>query len=263
VTLGLLLAVALAVGLLGAARALAPRRALRVLMYHRIGHFPERDAVPAQVLDRQIGWLQARGYRFVRLSEVLAHREQGAPLPPRAVLLTFDDGTVDHLEVALPLLRRRGVPAVFFVTPGLAGGEVEYADRRVRVLDVAGLRALTEGGAELGLHSWAHANLARAPLPEVAEDARRALAFFAAHGLPVIPALAYPFGAYPRRQPDRDSFFASLASAGVKLAFRIGNRLNRTPISAPFEIQRIGIRRRDGMVGFALKVALGRARPFS
>lgn len=69
------------------------RSALRVLMYHRVGDHPGRDTVAVAELDRQLSWLHANGYEFVSLGQVLAHRSIGAPLPDRAVLLTFDDGT--------------------------------------------------------------------------------------------------------------------------------------------------------------------------
>jgi peptidoglycan/xylan/chitin deacetylase (PgdA/CDA1 family) len=53
----------------------------------------------------------ARDYDFVSLDEVLSGK-----LPRRALLVTFDDGYRSVLEVALPILRRLGVPSVFFIT---------------------------------------------------------------------------------------------------------------------------------------------------
>ncbi len=43
----------------------------------------------------------------------------GAPLPRKAVLITFDDGYRDNLENAAPILLRHGYPAVIFVPTGL------------------------------------------------------------------------------------------------------------------------------------------------
>jgi peptidoglycan/xylan/chitin deacetylase (PgdA/CDA1 family) len=53
----------------------------------------------------------ARDYEFVSLDEVLS-----GELPRRALLITFDDGYRSVADVALPILRRLGVPSVFFVT---------------------------------------------------------------------------------------------------------------------------------------------------
>lgn len=103
------------------ARRLAPNAWVTVLTYHRIG---EADSVgdldpnivdgrPAQ-FDAQLAFLrehcspidldQLRG--FVR----------GEPLPPNPVLITFDDGYRDNHDVAMPILQKHGIRAVFFVT---------------------------------------------------------------------------------------------------------------------------------------------------
>jgi len=241
----------------------APRQGLRVLMYHRIGDHPERDAVSAAQLDRQIGWLQAHGYSFVGLSDLLAHRA-GGPLPERPVLLTFDDGTRDHFDVLLPILRRRRVPAGLFVVPSLLGREVDYGGRLTPYADVEMLRALRAAGIEIGLHSFSHRDLRALAPDEVEEEMTRSFAFFAAHGLAVQPVLAYPFGAYPRRPPDRrEEFFAALRRAGIRLAFRIGNRVNPLPLAGDFEVERIGVRRADRLWSFAIKVRKGRRKAFA
>lgn len=56
-----------------------------------------------------------RHYNIVSLDEVRSSLDGGAPLPPCSLLITFDDGYSDNHEYALPLLRRRKLPAVVFV----------------------------------------------------------------------------------------------------------------------------------------------------
>jgi peptidoglycan/xylan/chitin deacetylase (PgdA/CDA1 family) len=85
---------------------------LAVLAYHGVDD-------PAQ-LARQLDLLVARA-RPVDLDTVVGALHEGDPLPERAVLVTFDDGHRSVLELGLPLLRERGVPAVAFVLPGLLG----------------------------------------------------------------------------------------------------------------------------------------------
>ena len=70
-----------------------------------------------------MGLLGELGYTPVSLDAVLDHYLRGAPLPPGAVLLTFDDGYRDNLENALPILRRHGYPAVLFVPIGFLDDE--------------------------------------------------------------------------------------------------------------------------------------------
>lgn len=94
---------------------------LTVLTYHRVaepdaaGDLDEGvvDVTPEQ-LDRQLGYLR-RWLDVVSLQDVLAWKRGSRGLPPNPVLVTFDDGYRDNHDVALPILRRHGVSATFFV----------------------------------------------------------------------------------------------------------------------------------------------------
>jgi peptidoglycan/xylan/chitin deacetylase (PgdA/CDA1 family) len=91
---------------------LAGRRtaaALRILTYHAV---PDRAAFEAQA-----AWL-ARHYSPIGQDAVLAAFD-GAPLPPRAAWVTFDDGDPSVVRTGLPVLRSNGIPATMFVCPGL------------------------------------------------------------------------------------------------------------------------------------------------
>jgi peptidoglycan/xylan/chitin deacetylase (PgdA/CDA1 family) len=85
-------------------------RQLTVLAYHGIDD-PDR-------FRRQLHHL-ARSTRPVSLDQVTAAVRGAGDLPERATLLSFDDGERSLLEVGLPLLRERGLPAVAFVVAGL------------------------------------------------------------------------------------------------------------------------------------------------
>jgi peptidoglycan/xylan/chitin deacetylase (PgdA/CDA1 family) len=60
----------------------------------------------------------------VPLQNALEALAAGRPLPPRAVAITFDDGYRDNLDVAAPLLEKLGLPATFFLVPGILSGDV-------------------------------------------------------------------------------------------------------------------------------------------
>jgi len=90
-----------------------------VVMYHYVRDtettpFPAIRALSPADFARQLDWLQA-GYRLVSAADVEAAVEGHAALPPRAALLTFDDGFVDHHSVVLPILQTRGLTGLFFV----------------------------------------------------------------------------------------------------------------------------------------------------
>lgn len=91
---------------------------LRVLTYHRVDE-PEPFA-------RQMEYV-ARHYHVVSIARVLAAIDGGPRLPPRAVLLSFDDAYRSFAEVAWPILSRHGFRAVLFVPTAYPdGGEERF-----------------------------------------------------------------------------------------------------------------------------------------
>ena len=86
-------------------------------MYHYVRD-PERTRFP-RINARRIGEFEGqldyleRHHRLVSLGDVCRAATNGASLPERACLLTFDDGLVDHVETVAGILRRRGLPACF------------------------------------------------------------------------------------------------------------------------------------------------------
>src|SRR5207249_4306985 len=97
-------------------------RALVVLMYHKVNDtLGNSVTIPVSLFDEQMAQLGELGYTPVSLDDVLDYFLRGVPLPERAVLITFDDGYLDNLENAAPILRRNGYPAVLFVPIGYLG----------------------------------------------------------------------------------------------------------------------------------------------
>ncbi|HEX2766276.1 MAG TPA: polysaccharide deacetylase family protein [Candidatus Limnocylindria bacterium] len=102
------------------------RDLLGVLTYHRIadpdaasGHPGIVSATPSQFVE-QLDFVRGR-YRVVSLHDVLEARDHGMPLPPRAVLITFDDAYRDFADAAWPMLRSRDLPATLFVPTAFPG----------------------------------------------------------------------------------------------------------------------------------------------
>jgi peptidoglycan/xylan/chitin deacetylase (PgdA/CDA1 family) len=86
-------------------------RTLRVLMYHKINDVPENSVtVPVGRFDEQMAQIGELGYTPVALDAVIDYYLHGTPLPPQAVLITFDDGYRDNLRNAAPVLQRYGYP---------------------------------------------------------------------------------------------------------------------------------------------------------
>ena len=103
----------------GASLVDAPRL-LRVLTYHRVdeparcaGVYP-RIMVSPREFERQMRYAAAH-YNVISMAQVMDVVQGGGVLPPRSLLITFDDAYVDFAEKAWPILRRHGLPATLFV----------------------------------------------------------------------------------------------------------------------------------------------------
>lgn len=138
-----------------------PSDGLAVITYHRVAplgartdlHPGLRSADPVS-FRRQAEDL-ARRSAVVDLAAVLAAVDGGAPLPKRAVLITFDDAYLDVAEHAWPVLRELGLPAVLFVPTGFPdGGGAFWWDRLHAAIEHGQQPALlTALGRELRLDS--------------------------------------------------------------------------------------------------------------
>jgi peptidoglycan/xylan/chitin deacetylase (PgdA/CDA1 family) len=105
---------------------------LTILAYHRIGQSPVNTSAGAEMLDdKLISASQAgftwqmeylnRNFHIITADHLLTSAREGAPLPPNAALITFDDGYRDNFDLAFPILSARRIPAVVFLTTGLIG----------------------------------------------------------------------------------------------------------------------------------------------
>jgi peptidoglycan/xylan/chitin deacetylase (PgdA/CDA1 family) len=141
--------------LAGGARVSVP-----ILMYHRIAARPapgDEGCVATDTFARQMDLLQRAGMRTLSLGDVVVALDGGTELPPRSLVLTFDDGTEDFATVAAPLMRRHGLIATVFVVSGQVG-ESGFMSRE-QLAEVAGM------GMVLAAHSVSHCRL-----PELAPD---------------------------------------------------------------------------------------------
>jgi peptidoglycan/xylan/chitin deacetylase (PgdA/CDA1 family) len=93
-----------------------------ILMYHHIDDAPPRAnairrdlSVPPWKFEKQLAYLRQEGYEDITLNDLALHLTVGKPLPPKPIILTFDDGYADTYTHAFPLLQRFGFSGTFFL----------------------------------------------------------------------------------------------------------------------------------------------------
>ncbi|MEJ5211141.1 MAG: polysaccharide deacetylase family protein [Burkholderiales bacterium] len=99
---------------------MATARALPILMYHHVSPQPGLVTVSPEHFRDQMRWLARHGWHTVTTAELEGFLA-GRPLPPKSVMITFDDGYLDNFIHAFPLLREYGHRAVVFAITGLIG----------------------------------------------------------------------------------------------------------------------------------------------
>jgi peptidoglycan/xylan/chitin deacetylase (PgdA/CDA1 family) len=200
-------------------------RTLRVLMYHKVNDLPENPlSVPVGVFDEQMAQLKELAYTVVDLDAVLDHYARLRPLPPRAVLITFDDGYRDNLENALGVLRAYGYPAVLFVPIGYLDDQAPLPhEERLRQRGLVNrtlrwdeLAELERGGIRVESHGISHRPLAALEVDEATREiVLSKLRLEDRLGRPV-RAFAYVKGSEAHYKPVHLSL---LRQAGYEVAF--------------------------------------------
>jgi peptidoglycan/xylan/chitin deacetylase (PgdA/CDA1 family) len=88
--------------------------------------------------------------------------EQSLVHAGRSVVITFDDGWLGSFENALPLLRERGMPAIFFITRDFVG--------RPGFCARTNIKQAAEAGCAVGVHGTTHRVLAGSSREEIVEE---------------------------------------------------------------------------------------------
>lgn len=129
-----------------------------ILCYHQIRDWRPRDSksakdyiVPVDAFKKQMQMLADSGYHTILPDQLYAYLATGAALPPKPVMLTFDDTDLDQFTVARPELEKHGFKAVYFVMTVSLG--------RPKYMSKAQVKQLADEGNVIGSHTWDHHNV--------------------------------------------------------------------------------------------------------
>ncbi len=129
---------------------------VRVLLYHEVSVEEKQAAyvLPATHFRSQMEYLVNEGFQAILSNEYLDHLNGRRQLPPKSVVLTFDDWTPDHFEFVRPTLNSLGLKGIFFVIVDKIKNSPEEQSK---------LRTLVSEGHEVGSHTLSHAFLTQSP----------------------------------------------------------------------------------------------------
>lgn len=193
-----------------------------VLCYHQIRDWTSSDSkssrvyiMPPATFKDQLAALQREGYHSISPEQLMAYVYKGIALPPKPILLTFDDGSIGQYEVALPELQKAKYTATFFI--------MTVAINKERYMSTAMIKELVHKGYDIGCHTWNHQPVTKytstedwnkqltKPTKELQELTGRRMIFF-----------AYPDGLYNSKA------FQPLKAANYVAAFQLWGKMDET-----------------------------------
>src|SRR5262245_19079301 len=231
----------------------APARGVVVLLYHRVNGGSGLDVdMPTESFDQQIAEI-ADTQRGASLDDALAVLSP-TEIPARdPVVITFDDGTADVVDHALPVLVNHRVPATIYLATDFVDRGVDFPDGG-RPLSWAAVRdAVSTGLVTVGSHTHRHRLLDRLTRADVEDELTRSAELIREH-VGIEPRhFAYPKGQGGRVGGPADEAvrhqFVSAALADL--------RVNRYGPTDAYRLGRAPVQTSDGMQWFRKKLEGG------
>ncbi|KAA8483806.1 polysaccharide deacetylase [Arcticibacter tournemirensis] len=212
------------------AAAILARKQVPILCYHQIRDWKPRDSkgakdyiVPVSTFKEHIKMLADSGYHSVLPEQVYNYLLYGDPLPPKPVMITFDDNEENQFVIANAELKKYGFKAVYFIMT-VSLGRPNYMSREQ-------VKQLSDEGNTIASHTWDHHNVKKyqgedwvtqieKPTKTLKEITGKEIEYF-----------AYPFGLWNKEA------IPELKKRGMKAAFILATK--RDDADPLFTIRRI------------------------
>jgi peptidoglycan/xylan/chitin deacetylase (PgdA/CDA1 family) len=228
------------------ADSLRRRPGTTVLIYHRVGGRTGVEIdLPLALFDEQMEALAAMA-GTATLNDAIdgLERADGSS----AIVVTFDDGTSDFVDVALPILVRHGIPATLYVATAFVEEQRPFPDDGMPLSWDALVDALSTGLVTIGSHTHTHALLDRVDVVTASEELDRSIRLIEDR-LGISPEhFAYPKALLGTR-PAQEAVRARFRSAAVA-----GTRANIPGRTDPYRLARSPVQVSDGMRWWRHKV---------
>jgi peptidoglycan/xylan/chitin deacetylase (PgdA/CDA1 family) len=208
------------------------RKQVPILCYHQIRNWRGGDSksardiiVPVDLFKAHMKMLKDSGYQTILPDQLYDYLAFGAPLPPKPVMLTFDDTDIDQFTEAWPVMKQYGFKGVFFIM-------TVSLNRRPRYMTTEEVKQLSDEGNMIASHTWNHervpsyktdeqwATQIEKPKKKIEEITGKPAEYF-----------AYPFGLWNKEG------IPELKKRGVKAAYQLSTK--RDPNDPLYTIRRI------------------------
>ena len=205
---------------------LVPAAGVPILAYHMVNDLDETYSISPSEFEEQMAYLAQQGYTSITLAQLLDGMEGKTSLPPKPIVITFDDGYADNAEIALPIMARYGMNATIFIIAGHAG-EPPY-------MSWEEIKAIQRTGTEIGSHTYSHEALSEINPTDQLQEVFESKKTLEAELQQPVGFLAYPYGKFS------PAVVAALKQAGYRGACSGKAGLNKQGVD-PYILKRVNV----------------------
>jgi peptidoglycan/xylan/chitin deacetylase (PgdA/CDA1 family) len=159
-----------------------------IILYHWIDVSPINSQyyVPPEKFDEEMKLLHDWGYTTITTELLIKAITEGADLPPRPIVISFDDGHLNNYTNAFPIMKKYGFTGVLYIIANYMGTD--------KYMNADQIKEMASAGWEVGSHSVSHMDLTSLePYRQRLEVVESRTLLEKALGVPVL-TIAYPFG---------------------------------------------------------------------
>ncbi|SFG76063.1 polysaccharide deacetylase family protein [Pedobacter insulae] len=210
------------------------RKQVPILCYHQVRNWKERDGkvgkdyiVEVQNFKDQIQMLVDSGYHTILPDQLYAYLNNGAELPSKPIMLTFDDTDLDQFTTVNPILKKHGYKAVYFIMTVSIGKKGKFVD----YMSKEQIKQLSDEGNVIGSHTYDHKNFKKYTGKDWEEQLDKPTKKLEEITGKQITEFAYPFGLWNAEG------IPELKKRGFRMAYQLATKRDeKDPL---FTIRRI------------------------
>lgn len=224
-----------------------------ILIYHSISRNATSKfkpfTVPPTLFAEQMAYLHRHGFTPITVTRLVhALSQEGAALPERTVVLTFDDGFADFFTDAFPILKQYNFTATLYVPTAFINGTSRWLRREGEgtrsMLTWNQLSEITTFGIECGAHSHSHLQLDVLPLSAATHEIVQSKELLEQHLGLKVSSFAYPFGYHTAALQKEVQAAGYTSACAVKFALS-------SESTDPFALARLMVRPDTSVDAFA------------
>jgi peptidoglycan/xylan/chitin deacetylase (PgdA/CDA1 family) len=184
-----------------------------ILLYHHVSdaNSGNRYYITPDVFRAQLQALRDWGYASITVSELVNALVNGSDLPPRPVVITFDDGNVDIYQNAFPIMQEMGFVGTFYIVGNRLNSQYYVTAEQ--------LQDMINQGWEIGCHGMSHIDLTLDHSVVGYEMATSRTTLENALGVQV-NTFAYPYGKTDEFVSNKASEYGYRAAMGLGLGWK-------------------------------------------